>query len=246
MLTNLASVASFPTTPDLWEDTMLTGRKLTKEIFGMDVEAKEDSKPAAIKSNLAEMTSLMEIDRSLPTALNSQQEDAQNTDMIAKFNKSIEKIQQLLLELQEMLCVAMGLVLPEPGSTGQPTAAPMETEALSATINTRSSQDAQTIVAQAQVRNPFMELTTQKPVYPKLPEPSPKCPHFYQATWCIHIPNDMDSPVQGLFDGILEIWNVLKGINDKLIIYPWRQTNHGKYKALLGPSKLPNTKEGIN
>jgi hypothetical protein len=56
----------------------------------------------------------------------------------------------------------------------------------------------------------------------------------------------MDSPVQGLVDGISEIWNVLKGIDDKLILYPWRQTNHGRYKALSGPSKIPNTKEGIN
>jgi hypothetical protein len=110
------------------------------------------------------------------------------------------------------------------------------------------SQPAQRASASASstTRDPLTELTMQKPVYPKLPEPSPKRPYFYRATWRIQIPNDMDSPVQGLVDGISEIWNVLKGIDDKLILYPWRQTNHGRYKALSGPSKIPNTKEGIN
>jgi hypothetical protein len=31
----------------------------------------------------------------------------------------------------------------------------------------------------------------------------------------------------------------------KLIIYPWRMRDQAKQKALLGPSKLPTTKEGI-
>jgi hypothetical protein len=64
--------------------------------------------------------------------------------------------------------------------------------------------------------------------------------------WRIHIPNDMESPVKGLLDGISEIWAVLKSVDDKIIIYPWKQINHGRYKALSGPSKLPNTREGIN
>jgi hypothetical protein len=39
---------------------------------------------------------------------------------------------------------------------------------------------------------------------------------------------------------------VLKEADDKLLIYPWKARNLGKYKALSGPSKLPATKEGIN
>lgn len=42
------------------------------------------------------------------------------------------------------------------------------------------------------------------------------------------------------------MWSVLKGADEKLIVYPWRQRNHGKYKALSSVKKLPDTKEGIN
>jgi hypothetical protein len=83
-------------------------------------------------------------------------------------------------------------------------------------------------------RDPLTQLAMQMLSYPKLPEPAPKRPFFNQATWRIHIPNDMESPVKGLVDGIFEIWAVLKSIDDKLIIYPLKQSNHGRYKALSG------------
>jgi hypothetical protein len=79
--------------------------------------------------------------------------------------------------------------------------------------------------------DPFTQLASQRPSYPKLPDPSPKRPFFYQVSWRIHISNDMESPEKGLIDGISEIWAVLKSVDDKIIIYPWKQMNHGRYKA---------------
>jgi hypothetical protein len=66
------------------------------------------------------------------------------------------------------------------------------------------------------------------------------------VTWRIHIPDKAESPEKGFLDGITEVWSVLKGADEKFIVYPWRQRNHGKYKALSSPKKLPETKEGIN
>jgi hypothetical protein len=56
----------------------------------------------------------------------------------------------------------------------------------------------------------------------------------------------MEAPEKGLLDGITEIWTILKEADDKLLIYPWKARDNGKYKALSGPSKLPSTKEAIN
>jgi hypothetical protein len=109
-------------------------------------------------------------------------------------------------------------------------------------------QNSQLIVYQQpnSAHDPLTELAQKRPVYLKLPGPSPRRPFFQRTTWKIEISEKMESPQQGLVDAINEIWIILKEADDKLIIYPWRQFNHGKYKALTGPSKLPATKEAIN
>jgi hypothetical protein len=97
-----------------------------------------------------------------------------------------------------------------------------------------------------QRHDPLTELACKKPSYTEIPDPSPKRPYFYRATWRIHISDKAETPEKGFLDGITEVWSVLKGADEKLIVYPWRQRNHGKYKALSSPKKLPDTKEGIN
>jgi hypothetical protein len=94
--------------------------------------------------------------------------------------------------------------------------------------------------------DPLTELACKKPFYPPIPDPSPKRPYFYRATWRIHISEKAETPEKGFVNGISEVWSVLKGADEKLIVYPWRQRNHGKYKALSSPKKLPDSKEGIN
>jgi hypothetical protein len=94
--------------------------------------------------------------------------------------------------------------------------------------------------------NPLTELAQKRPVYQKFPDPVPRRPFFQRTTWRIDIPSKTDSPQQGLIEALTEIWSILKKADDKMIIYPWRLRNHGQYKALSGPSKLPTTKEGIN
>jgi hypothetical protein len=187
-------------------------------------------------------------------------------DVIDQINQSIERNRQSLLKLEDMLRAAkesqvqkMDLELqPESESIPSVQDIPVTTTATelrkAGTIPTGTQQAIQpsqsknmiTDGATPSERDPFTELATQKPTYPKLPDPSPKRPFFYRATWRIYIPNDMESPVKGLIDGLSEIWAVLKSVDDKFIIYPWKQSNHGRYKALSGPSKLPSTKEGIN
>jgi hypothetical protein len=48
-----------------------------------------------------------------------------------------------------------------------------------------------------------------------------------------------------LRDAILEIWSVLKDADRRLIIYPWHQSAHGRYKALSDMSKFPKKKETL-
>jgi hypothetical protein len=98
----------------------------------------------------------------------------------------------------------------------------------------------------SETRDPLTELAQRRPIYPRLPEPTPKRPFFQRVTWRIEIPKITESPEKSLIDGITEIWSILKEADDKLLIYPWKARNFGKYKALSGPSKLPSTKEGIN
>jgi hypothetical protein len=99
---------------------------------------------------------------------------------------------------------------------------------------------------QSNNRDPFTELAQRRPVSPSLPEPTPKRPYFQRVTWRIDILKITESPEKSLREGINEIWSILKEADDKLLIYPWKACDLGKYKALSGPSNLPTTKEGIN
>jgi hypothetical protein len=99
---------------------------------------------------------------------------------------------------------------------------------------------------QSNNRDPLTELSQRRPVYPSLPEPTSIRPYFQLVTWRIEIPKITESPEKTLLEGINEIWSILKEADDKLLIYPWKVRNLGKYKALSVPSKLPTTKEGIN
>jgi hypothetical protein len=185
--------------------------------------------------------------------------NAQEVDVLEKLNESIARNQAMLKRLQDAMAV-----LQNNGTTtlsddelhalidsveGQqqrdPSAAP-SLAAVQGSTSATSSAPTPAPVAPPQVRDPLTELATKKPVYTKIPDPVPKRPFFYRASIRVHINEDAESPQQGLNDAISEVWTVLKSIDDKLIVYPWRQSNHGKFKALSGPQKLPDNKEGIN
>jgi hypothetical protein len=74
--------------------------------------------------------------------------------------------------------------------------------------------------------------------------PSPPRKHFFRCTWRIDIPKN-SSPEEGLRDAILETWSVLKDADRRLIVYPWHQSAHGRYKALSDMSKFPKKKETL-
>jgi hypothetical protein len=113
-------------------------------------------------------------------------------------------------------------------------------------VSASQMQSTSVLVPQpAQQPDPLTELAQRRPVYPVLPDPAPKRPYFYRTTWRIDIPKAADSPQKALLDAINETWVVLKEADEKLLVYPWRVKQHGQYKALSGPSKLPTTKEGI-
>lgn len=199
-------VASIPKEQEL---SMEEERALAEEIFeGKNISSHEDSKPRAVDTgkDTRLLAEAMDIDQS---PLQS------NPDTIAQLNESIEKNKKLLFKLQEMLRAL------EASNENDGTSASYDANSAS-TIPPESNdvgKSAHRPIAQNQQRDPIAELATQKPTYPKLPEPSPKRSHFYRATWRISLPNDMESPVEGLIDGISEIWTVLKGIDDKMIIY---------------------------
>jgi hypothetical protein len=95
-------------------------------------------------------------------------------------------------------------------------------------------------------RDPLTELATKRPMYPPLPELTPRRPFFHRVSWRIDIPK-ADTPALALIKGITEVWTVLKEADEKLLIYPWKAKNFTKFQALSGPSKLQNaTKEVIN
>jgi hypothetical protein len=75
--------------------------------------------------------------------------------------------------------------------------------------------------------------------------PSPARKNFFRCTWCVDIPKNT-APEEGVRDAILEIWSVLKDADRRLIIYPWHQSAHGRYKALSDTSKFPKRKDTMN
>jgi hypothetical protein len=102
------------------------------------------------------------------------------------------------------------------------------------------------VITGRQSRDPLTELAATRPVYPPLPEPTPRRSFTQRLTWRIDIPK-ADTPANALIEGITEVWSALKEADDKMIVYPWKVRNFYKFKALSGPSKLQNnTKEFIN
>jgi hypothetical protein len=120
---------------------------------------------------------------------------------------------------------------PPPGNTAE---GPKNTNAPTSTLTTTTRS----------TRDPLTELAAKRPVYPPLPEPTPRRPLTQRMTWRIDIPK-ADSPANALVDGITEVWSVLKEADDKLIVYPWKARNFSRFKALSGPSKLQNTTKEI-
>jgi hypothetical protein len=233
------------------EKTVEEDRKLATEIFGSDKSSAMEMDPQEIVQDKS--AAPMDID------LASSSKQGKKPDVIEQLNESIERNKQSLQKLEDMLRIAkedQSRV-----STMQQAPVQIAASSIPSASNVyqprnsnpgpqqdKSPQDVQglssTMPDTAAPRDPFTQLATLKPNYPKLPEPSPKRLLFYRATWRIHIPNDMESPVNGLIDGISEIWAVLKSVDDKIIIYPWQQSNHGRYKALSGPSNFRKQRKG--
>jgi hypothetical protein len=112
----------------------------------------------------------------------------------------------------------------------------------------------QTQANQMDIDNPLSEAPEQAPLEPDFSfsrptyvaptPPTPARKQFYRCTWRVDIPKNT-SPEEGLRDAILEIWSVLKDADRRLIIYPWHQSAHGRYKALSDMTKFPKKKETL-
>jgi hypothetical protein len=112
----------------------------------------------------------------------------------------------------------------------------------------------QTQANQMDIDNPLSEAPEQAPPEPDFSfsrptyvapiPPTPARKQFYRCTWRVDIPKNT-SPEEGLRDAILEIWSVLKDADRRLIIYPWHQSAHGRYKALSDMTKFPKKKETL-
>jgi hypothetical protein len=225
-------------------------RSLAEELFG------SDSKPPAARSapgytNRASTT--LSVEATSPEA----------ATVVEKLNQAIAEKQALLAKLQssiqalksdsaasslEVIDETMEDVDPDPNQFIVVQRKPPPADQASTNVPKGPQPNSQLTVYQqpSSAHDPLTELAQRRPVYLKLPDPSPRRPFFQRTTWKIEISEKMESPQQGSVDATNEIWIILKEADEKLIIYPWRQFNHGKYKALTGPSKLPSTKEAIN
>jgi hypothetical protein len=202
---------------------------------GQDDMEVEDAKPAAI-----------------PSVTASDQAHSQDEDPLTQLNARIERIKAQLQQLKEAKAAVQGqsekltnnkvLSKEQPfipvGKTqlkNPPPTSVLPTQILpSSTVSPPNSN-----------LSPFASLATAGPVYPVIPDPSPKRPYFSRYSWRIDIPQSAESPAKGLAQAITKIWNILWEADEKLIIYPWRMSDHGRHKPLNNPSKLPTTKEGI-
>jgi hypothetical protein len=91
---------------------------------------------------------------------------------------------------------------------------------------------------------PEPDFSFTRPTYVAPTPPTPARKQFFRCTWRVDIPNNTP-PEEGLRDAILEIWSVLKEADRCLIIYPWHQSAHGRYKALSDMTKFPKKKETL-
>jgi hypothetical protein len=80
-----------------------------------------------------------------------------------------------------------------------------------------------------------------RPTYSDAIPPSPSRKNFFRCTWRVDIPKNTP-PEEGLRDAILEVWSALRDADRRLLIYPWHQAAHGRYKALSDVSKFPKKK----
>jgi hypothetical protein len=241
-------------------------RSLADEIFG------SDSKPPAIANNASIAKEATQGSDAVPVENNDPIQapaaaPVTKIDAVDRLNQEIEAKQEQLLKLQQSIAA-----LTQPESSPQmdvemtdssfilvqhkqPSTSPPKKSPIQSTVTQQSTGPAGTTTSshpstsetqRSDTRDPLTELARRRPIYPQLPEPTPKRPFFQRATWRIDIPKITESPEKSLIEGINEIWSILKEADDKLLIYPWKARNFGRYKALSGPSKLPLTKEGIN
>jgi hypothetical protein len=91
---------------------------------------------------------------------------------------------------------------------------------------------------------PEPDFSFTRPTYVAPTPPTPARKQFFRCTWRVDIPKNTP-PEEGLRDAILEIWSVLKEADRRLIIYPWHQSAHGRYKALSDMTKFPKKKETL-
>jgi hypothetical protein len=175
------------------------------------------------------------------------------TDQVAKLSKSISLQQAQLLKLQKALA-ALKASQSDTGSKMEEDSFTLvgpnhkkrgNSETAIIPVATQPSLNATTMESRP-TRDPLTELATKRPVYPTLPEPTPRRPFHNRMSWRIDIPK-ADTPAQALIEGISEIWTVLKEADEELIIYPWKARNFARFKPLSGPAKLQNAnKEFIN
>jgi hypothetical protein len=167
-------------------------RALVEQIFGGEAQSMDVDTPNTFQSQVPVFPKTV----------------AKNMDVIDQINQSIERNRQSLLKLEDMLRVAKEaqvqtmdpeLQLHEESIPSIPTI-PMTTtmtEICNAgtipaeTHRVKQLKATTTDGVTPSERDPFTELATQKPMYPKLPEPSPKRPFFTgqhggstsQTTW---------------------------------------------------------------
>jgi hypothetical protein len=173
-----------------------------------------------------------------------------DVDPLIRINDRIERVKAQLKQLEE----AKALVRGQPGSSSY--AAVLSKENPNATVDHPQLKQTPSAHVSSQPPppavlppnpnlSPLASLATVRPVYPAIPDPSPKRPYFSRYSWRIDIPQGAESPTKGLTEAISEIWTVLKEADDKILIYPWKMEDHGRHKPLTNPTKLPSTKEGI-
>jgi hypothetical protein len=207
----------------------------------------DDKKPPAIKKGSQPQAITQDSRSTLETVAPDQVPATSNVDPLLQLNDRIERTKDYLRQLEEAIAAAKGLPLPN-------AQAPSNPYLKAAQSNLKDPpRDTPVVVEPTQPApippvsdpSPFARLAVTRPVYPPIPEPSPKRAFFSRYTWRIDIPSNAESPQKAFSQAVLEIWNVLKEADDKLIIYPWRLRDHGQHKPLTNPSKLPSSKEGI-
>jgi hypothetical protein len=239
-------------------------RSLAEELFGSDSKPPASTKyidikatqgcnddPVADNDPKSSQASAPEADIDVVDGLN--QQIVKKQEQFIKLQQSIAALTQSEPPVQtdvEMTDASFILVQhkqPSPARLKKPPIEPLANQPSACPVgSTTSSRSPTSDIHRSDTRDPLTELARRRPIYPQLPVPTPKRHFLQRATWRIEIPKITESPEKNLIEGINEIWSILKEADDKLLIYPWKARNFGKYKALSGPTKLPETKESIN